>query len=109
MDTLKNKTYGTFDYLTRYAGVPNYYYTLDERDYVGIGTPMSKDTPWVAHKVKLEDTLDSLALEYYNNPTYWWVIAEFNTIEDPFIALYGTYQTLKIPSINSIEFGAERK
>lgn len=108
MDTLKNKTFGTFDYTSRYTGVPYYYDTLRDRETQGLCSNMSKTTSWVGHKVSQEDTLDSLALKYYNNPTYWWVIAFFNDIQDPFIKLSEKYKTIKIPSINSIEFKNER-
>jgi hypothetical protein len=46
-----------------------------------------------------------LALKYYNNPTFWWVIAYFNDIQDPFKPLKDKRDTIKIPSISSIEFG----
>jgi hypothetical protein len=62
----------------------------------------------VSHTVKPEDTLDSLALTYYNNPTYWWVIAYFNKISDPFVKLSLKYSIIKIPSISSIEFKNDR-
>ena len=55
-----------------------------------------------------EDNLDYLALKYYNNPTYWWIIAYFNRINDPFIRLAAKYTVIKIPSISSIKFQNER-
>lgn len=58
----------------------------------------------MAHKVTQDDTLDKLALSYYNNPTYWWVIAYFNDIQDAFVKLSDRYSVLKIPAINSIIF-----
>ena len=85
MDKLQNKRYMQFDYTSRYTGIPYYYDTEAKRDVYGIVKPMLKNTAWVAHKITQEDTLDSLALKYYNNPTYWWVIAFFNNIPDPFI------------------------
>ena len=75
MDTFKNKRYGQFNYISRYTGVPYYYDTQAKKDVYGTGKPMLKNTAWVAHKVDQEDTLDSLALKYYNDPTYWWIIA----------------------------------
>ena len=71
MDTLKNKNYENYDYLSRYTHVPYYFDTLTEREISGIGTGMSKDSPYVSHKVEPGDTLHKLALKYYNNPTYW--------------------------------------
>ena len=109
MDTLKNKTYTNFDYLSRYTNVPFYYDTLYNREIFGIGTNLKNNTEFVTHKTKSNDTLNSLALKYYNNPTFWWVIAYFNDIQDPFKPLINKYETLKIPSIASIEFGRINK
>ena len=109
MDTLKNKTYATFDYLSRYTSVPYYYDTLQNREVYGIGTNVNTTTEYVTHKVRNNDTLNSLALKYYNNPTFWWVIAYFNDIQDPFKQLIKKYETLKIPNISSIEFGRINK
>ena len=109
MDTLKNKTYASFDYLSRYTNTPYYYDTLKDRQIFGIGTNLKTTTEFVTHKVRTNDTLNSLALKYYNNPTFWWVIAYFNNIQDPFKPLINKYTTLKIPSIASIEFGSINK
>lgn len=105
MDTLKNKTYASFDYLSRYTSVPYYYDTLADKQIYGIGTNLKTTSEFVTHKVKSNDTLNSLALKYYNNPTFWWVIAYFNNIQDSLKPLRDKYETLKIPSISSIEFG----
>jgi nucleoid-associated protein YgaU len=88
--------------------VPYYYHTIDQKDIYGLGSNVIKNDSWVAHEVKPEDTLDSLALHYYNNPTYWWVIAYFNNIQDAFIKLDKRYDILKIPQITSLEFGDQR-
>ena len=108
MDTLRNKRFETYNYTCRYTTVPYYFDTLEQRDVYGIGTNMKKNIAFVSHKVKRTDTLDSLALKYYNNPTYWWVIAYFNDIQDAFKPLYEQFEIIQIPSIASIEFGDER-
>lgn len=108
MDKLTNKRYNNFDYISRYTTVPYFYDTEKQSDIYGIGTQMSSKTAFVSHKVKPEDTLDSLALNYYNNPTYWWVIAYFNKINNPFIHLIEKFSIIKIPSISSIVFTDER-
>jgi nucleoid-associated protein YgaU len=69
---------------------------------------MSKDVAWLSHSVKQEDSLDSLALKYYGNPTFWWIIAYFNDIPDAFELLCPKYATLKIPSVSKVQFGADR-
>lgn len=108
MDILQNKRYANFSYTSRYTGIPYYHNTLDDRDIYGIGSNMKKDIPYAVIDVKATDTLDGLALRYYNNPTFWWVIAFYNNIWDSLINLNDYYTTLKIPNIASIEFGLER-
>ena len=105
MDTLKNKTYASFDYLSRYTNTPYYYDTLSGKEVFGIGTGLKTNAEFVSHKVRSNDTLNSLALKYYNNPTLWWAIAYFNDIQDPFKPLRDKYEIIRIPSISSIEFG----
>ena len=105
MDTLKNKTYENYDYLSRYTQVPYYFDTINEREIYGIGSNLLKNSPYVSHQLTSEDTLHSLSLQYYNNPTYWWVIAYFNDIQDAFIPLIEHYNILQIPNISSITFG----
>ena len=72
MDVLKDKTIESFDYICRYSTVPFYYNTLDDKYIYAIGTQVQKkDIPYVAHKVSPTDTLEYLALKYYNNPTLY--------------------------------------
>lgn len=105
MDTLRNKNYSSFDYLSRYTNTPYYYDTLCDREITGIGTNLKTNAEFVTHPVRSNDTLNSLALKYYNNPTFWWIIAYFNDIQDAFKPLREKYVTLKIPNITNIEFG----
>ena len=70
MDDLTKKRYAQFDYTSRYTGIPYYYNKRDEREIYGLSKNMNKDIPWVVHKVTQNDSLDKLALKYYNNPTY---------------------------------------
>ena len=70
MEKLINKRYTNFDYPCRYTTVPYFYDTETQNDIYGIGTQLSSKTAFVSHSIKPEDTLDSLALTYYNNPTY---------------------------------------
>jgi hypothetical protein len=104
MESLKDKKYASFDYISRYASVPYYYHTVDKKEMSGLGKNVRKDVNWVAHKVVSTDTLDKLALTYYSNPTYWWVIAYFNDIQDAFIRLKDHFDVIKIPAINNISF-----
>lgn len=108
MDVLTGKNYENYDYTCRYSTVPYYYNKEDDKYIYGVGTQLNKDTPYVAHKVVATDTLDSLALKYYGNPTYWWAIAYFNNIMDCYESLIDNFSVLKIPTISSLEFGGER-
>lgn len=105
MDTLKNKKYSNYNYICRYTSVPYFYDELTHKEICGIGTNLKTDTEYVTHKVVIGDTLNSLALKYYSNPTFWWVIAYFNDIQDAFVTLDKKYTKLKIPNIMGIEFG----
>lgn len=107
MDVLKNKTYNQFDYLSRYSNVPFYYNTQDGRYIYGLGSNLNKNVDWLAHEVKQSDTLDKLALKYYNNPTLWWIIAYFNDIQDSLEPITDR-KIIKIPSMNNLEFKSER-
>lgn len=104
MDKLTNARTNTFDYKSRYTGVLYYFDTEKNRDIYGIGKQIRYDTPYVTHTVVTGDSLDKLALTYYNNPSYWWVIAYFNKINDPFISIPNKFSVLKIPAISSIIF-----
>lgn len=108
MDVLRSKRYQQYSYLNRYTNIPMYYHTIDQKEICGIGSNLSKDTPYLTHEIQPTDTLDKLSLNYYGNPTYWWVIAYFNDIQDAFIRLQDFYRTIKIPTITSIKFGANR-
>lgn len=108
MDILTNKSYKQYDYTSRYTTIPYYYNKEDDKWIYGISKNLNKDTQYIAHKVKDSDTLDYLALKYYNNPTYYWVIAYFNDIQDCYINLIDYYKIIKIPKINSIEFSEGR-
>lgn len=102
-DVLTDKQYKEYNKISRYSGIPYYYNTKDNKYVYGMGTNLNDTTPYKIHRVKEEDTLDSISLYYYNNPTYFWIIADFNRIQDPYIKLKVGMQ-LKIPTFSSIEF-----
>jgi nucleoid-associated protein YgaU len=104
MDILTDKQYKNYDYISRYASFPYYYHIEDKKFIYGTTAQLSESNGYTLHKVVLHDTLDSLALDYYNNPTLFWLIADFNKIQNPYAKLeLGT--ELKIPSISEIKFG----
>lgn len=60
-------------------------------------------TPYIMYTVNRNDTYDSIALDFYNNPTYWWVITDFNRIISPMDnPRPGT--ALMIPIFSNLEF-----
>ena len=104
MNIAIDRSYQNFNKFSRYQQFPIYYNILDERFFGGITNWLRDDTSMVTmHKVEIPDTLDSLALQYYGNPTYYWIIADYNRIHDPFAKLkVGSY--IKIPDFSNIEF-----
>lgn len=103
MGVLKNKSFKSYDRLSRYVALPYYYHSKDNKYTYGTTRHLKTDTYYVLHMVQRGDTFDSLALEYYNNPTYYWIIMDFNRIQDPFTELEeGVY--IKIPSISKLEW-----
>lgn len=103
MDVLTNKSYKDYARISRYSPFPYYYHTKDDKYIVGTTAYLKDTTVYTLYTVQRGDTLDSLALEFYNNPTLYWIICSFNRIQDPFIELKEG-QKLKIPSISNIEF-----
>jgi hypothetical protein len=103
MDLLKDKSYNQYGKLSRYNSFPYYYHKLDDKYVYGVTSQLNNKTPYVLHTVVKNDTYDSLALYYYNNPVYYWVICDFNRIRDPFEKPVVDTK-LKIPVFSSIEF-----
>lgn len=104
MNVLKDKQTRTYENLNRYAEIPFYYNTLDNKYVSGVVKQLSSNSEYTTHKVKPSDTLDSLALYYYGRPDYYWVISDFNRIIDVYKNLYDNYETIKIPSLSYIYF-----
>lgn len=108
MDILQDKQYKTYAYISRYSSFPIYYNTVDDKYVYSLTEQLLEDVPYTAHKVGQKDTLDSLALTYYGRPDLFWVIADYNRINDPFIKLSDNLQIIKIPTLSNIEFGEIR-
>ena len=106
MNVLRNKAYKDYSRLSRYGDIPYYYHSLDDKYITGTAAWLKNTTNYISHRVQMNDTLDTLALKYYNNPTYYWIIASFNRIHDPFEPLE-VGAVIKIPSLSNIEFDNE--
>lgn len=103
MDLLTNKFFKTYDYLSRYTSFPCYYNIEDNKYIQGLTGWLNETSTFVLHKVKPGETLDSIALDNYSNSTFFWVIADYNRIRDPFAKLKeGT--VLKLPTLSDISF-----
>ena len=112
MNVLTNKTIKTSDFFSRYNGFAYYYNKLSEKKvkikdsngkyivdpstgetlYQKEGKYNMSTSSWLkdtdeyeAYTVKEGDTYDSIALKKYNNPTYYWIICDFNRVIDPFV------------------------
>lgn len=104
MDILKDKQTKSYDYISRYAGIPFYYNIKDNKYIYGLTKQLDDTTNYVIHNVIPTDNLDYLSNYYYGRPDYYWVIAEFNYIQDPFIKLSEHFDIIKIPAINEINY-----
>ena len=105
MDVLKDKQIREYSYISRYAGFPFYYNTLDGKFIYGLTNQFkTNEVPYVLHKIKPTDNLDYLSAYYYGRPDFFWIIADFNHIQDPFINLSDYYTTLKIPSVADLSY-----
>lgn len=102
-DKLINETYKDYKRLSRYQNTPCFFNTYSNKNQCASSPWLKDDTTYSIHFVKSNETLDMIALYYYNNPTYYWIIADFNRIVDPFIELVEGQQ-LKIPVFSNIEF-----
>lgn len=103
MNILTDKQYKNYDRLSRYEIFPTYYNTVDNKYFYGTTAQLSTDTPFISHKVSQNDTWDSLALYYYGNPTYYWIICDFNRIQDP-LSRPKLNTIIKIPTFSAIKF-----
>lgn len=106
MDKVVNKAYKDYSYVSRYSAFPYYYHVADNKYIYGITAYLSDTTPYTLYTVQQGDNLDNLALKYYNNPTYYWIICSFNHITNPYKELVPG-QKLKIPSISTIQYNFE--
>lgn len=104
MNTLKDKSSKAYLYTSRYSVLPYYYNTLDKKYMYGISKNLNTSTEYTLHRLVDSDTLDSLSLKYYGRPDLFWVIADFNRINDPYIKLTDKLSAIKIPSLSGISW-----
>lgn len=104
MDILTSKAYKSYNYTSRYASYPYYYNTVDKKYMYGITGQLSAATDYTLHTITDTDTVDSLALKYYGRPDLYWIICDFNRIQDPYIKLSDVYNFIYIPSMSGIKY-----
>ena len=104
MDVLNNKSSKSYEYLSRYASFPYYYHSLDKKYVYGLTAQLSDKTTYVLVDVNMDTSLDGLAAKYYGRPDYYWIIADFNRIQDPFIRLSDYFVKIKVPALTAVEF-----
>lgn len=104
MDILTNQTVKTGQYFSRYNGI-NYYYNKHDGKYqLGLKSWLKPDFEYTKYTVEEGDTFDYIALKFYNNPTYYWIICDANKIIDP-MKEPKKGDTLLIPSLdNNLQF-----
>jgi nucleoid-associated protein YgaU len=100
MDILTNKTAKTSDYYSRYNGFYYYYNKLDNKNQMSTSRWLNRNNTYQTYIVKEGDTYDSIALWFYNNPTYYWIICDFNRIFDP-LKKPKAGSTLYIPTLGT--------
>lgn len=103
MDVLTNKNYKNYSYTSRYNAFPYYYHRVDNKYVYGITSYLDDTTVYQLYTVQQGDTMDRIALKYYNNPTLYWIICSFNHIRNPYMKLKEG-QKLKVPSISNIKY-----
>lgn len=107
MNVLTGKRYLNYEKLSRYSQFPYYYNTLDDKYICGTTEYLNDQTNYVQYIVKDGDTYDSISLETYGNPTYYWIICSFNRVQncfdDPKVG-----SMLKLPVMTDIVFEETR-
>lgn len=108
MDVLTKKQWQEYNYTSRYTPFPFYYNSEDAKYIYGITKQLAQDVAYVMHTLVDSDTVDSLALKYYGRPDLYWVICDYNHINDPYVKLMSKMDTIKIPSISDIYYSSGR-
>ena len=102
-EILSKKQFRDYSYTSRYNNFPYYYHRLDDKYVYGSTAWLKDDTPYTLYKIRKGDTWDILSLRFYDNPTFFWILCEFNHVQDPYSELVPD-KVIKVPTKSSIEF-----
>ena len=103
MDILKDPRLRAYEKVSRYSTVPYYYNETDEKYIYGTAKKLNTDSAYIYYQIQQGDSFDSIALNQYGDAQFYWVIADYNQVNDPFLKLKpGAY--IKIPNISTIVF-----
>ena len=106
MNIVKDKAYKSYDYISRYQSFPYYYNTEDNKYVYGTTGQLNIGNNYSIYVTQKNDSYDNIALMHYNSPTLYWIICDYNRIQDPFVKpVPGT--RLKIPVLSNLTFKQE--
>ena len=100
---LVDKSYLEYSRISRYSNFPYYYNSTDGKYVSGTTNNLDNTTDFIYYTVEMGDSYDSIALRYYDSPLYYWIICDFNRIQDCFEKpKVGT--RIKIPTFSSLRY-----
>lgn len=103
MAVLKDAQYKDYSYLSRYESFPYYFHTTDRKYIYGTTSHLNSDITYSLYTVQPGDTWDSISLAMYNNPTFFWILCDFNKVQDPYISPE-VGSSVMVPVINNLSF-----
>lgn len=103
MDRLQDKSYRTYNYISRYSSFPYYYDSTDKKYIYGTTAYLDDTTPYTLYQVQKNDTWDSMALKFYNSPTFFWILCDFNRVQNPYDSPK-VGSRIRVPALTNISF-----
>ena len=89
MDVLKNQAPHSTNHFSRYSGITEVTNIMDKvrgtdefKRYLVMKTHLKRNENFTSYEVQKGDTWDKIALKFYKNPTYYWIVCDWNRIHD---------------------------
>mgnify|MGYP003296081297 CR=1 FL=1 len=89
MNYITNESPHATNHFSRYAGITEVTNLNDKirgtseyKRHLVMKTHLKKTDEFSIYTVEKGDTWDSIALKFYNNPTYYWIICDYNRIHN---------------------------